>query len=292
MNKKIVQLDDYLNKNKTSGIELKRLEEDLQLVFDRLDKDEYKKGGFSKNKFNIPDRTKEYYVYLEFYCYLAKTWAKVLKEIGIDKYKTVVDLCPGYTPKIELALFYLNYSGRVLVLDKEMDSMKELVKFMNLFNPKYSITSKKIDVFKEKQKYEFIVANHIVDDLVIDHFCHKWSIKPGDVYEVEGMLKKIWEKILKDTDKNTSEILPKITNLFKNISKKGSTIVISQYQSYIERLLDINSVTKFNKNLLGKLIYELKKAGFLNERKLVKKALDKYKGHFKSNECFVLRRSR
>lgn len=274
-----------------SQIELSHLNKDLEAVIDRLEKDEYKKSGFTGNKFNVPDRTREFYIYLQFYCEIGQNWAKILRTINVNKYKEVVDLCPGYTPKIELALFYSGFKGKVIAIDKDIDSPKRLVKFMELFNPPFKIIPTKLDLFDNfKSKHKLIIGNHVIDDLVVDLFCKKWGISQTEIYEKEGAIINLWNKILTDKNKNLSESLEKIANIFERITSKNSLILLSQYKSYMERLLNLDEAARFSRTLFNMIIKELCKKGFKNEQKLIEKSFKKYKGHFGTNDCCILRK--
>jgi hypothetical protein len=284
------KIQKHLNGN-ISQIELSHLNKDLETVLDRLEKDEYKKSGFNVNKFNVPDRTREFYIYLQFYCEIGQNWTPLLKAIDINKYKEVVDLCPGYTPKIELALFYSGYKGKVIAIDKDIDSPKRLVKFMELFNPPFKTIPEKIDLFDHfKSKYKVIIGNHIIDDLVVDLYCKKWGISKTEIYEKEGAITNLWAKILKDKDKNLAECLTKLVDIFERITAKNGIILMSQYKSYMEKLLNLDEAARFSRTLFKMIIKELCKIGFVNEQNLVQKALKNYKGHFGINDCCILRK--
>lgn len=291
MNEFLNKIAEFLSGRKISLIEEKRLNKDLDAVFERLSKREYQRAGFSNNKFDIQDRTREFFTYLDFYCFMGKTWARVLKKININRYKQVVDLCPGYTPKVELALFYLGYKGEIMLLDQENSSTKQVEKFMQLFNPKYKIKRKKINLFGDlKDKYQIIIGNHIIDDLVIDYFCKKTKIKPSEVYEKEGKLVEVWKRIFADKKNITKNLVPKISKIFEKLMAKNGLILIAQYQSYIERMLDLKGVNSFNKNLLKEIAKTLCSKNFTDETGTVKESLRGYKGHFSANEIYVLKK--
>ncbi|MCX6733448.1 MAG: hypothetical protein NTX63_01405 [Candidatus Peregrinibacteria bacterium] len=291
-------IETYLNtiqklsaKRGLTNVEKKRLEKDLQAVSERLQKKEYQKGGFSMNKFDVPDRTREFYVYLQFYCLIGKTWAAVLNELHIEKYKEIVDLCPGYTPKIELALFYLKYKGKLTILDKDRNAMNELEKFLALFEPQYTINKKTVDMFRSRaKKYKMVLANHIVDDLVIDYFSSKWSISSHDLYEKEGQFQALWQRVLEHEQDHYVEILPQIVRALEGYVETKGWICITHYKSYMEKLLDLENATRFTRKLLKGVIAELIKKGFKNHEEIPAKAFKKFRGHFGPRDCFVLQK--
>ncbi len=284
-------LENVLQSRKYSELEKKRVLKDLEVFCTRLKKGEYKKTDFAGNKFNIPERTQEFLIYLELYCYNAQTWAKILKPLKIHRYKRIVDLCPGWTPKIELALFYLSYTGEVLILDKEADSSERVIKFMELFHPQYTIQKKEQDLFEPiKESYEVVIANHIVDDLVLHYFAKKMDIKPKDIYEKEGIFEDLWKKILRKKENHMQEILPILIEIFSKIVCKGGIVLLSQYKSYIENLLDLDEAVEFTVVLLRKVTTKLCEEGFEHLDDITKKALKGFKGHFEAEQCFVLKK--
>lgn len=281
-----------LAKKKINNLENERLNYDLETIIERINKKEYQKGSFSKNKFNVPDRTKEFYVYTNFYCDIGKNWAKLLKPFNVNKYSEIVDLCPGFTPKIELALFYLGYKNQLTVIDKKISFLGDLEKFTKLFNPHFKLVKKKLDLFSNfKSRHQFIIANHIIDDLAMDHFAKKYEFKIDDIYQNENCMKNFWQKIIADKEKNISEISDLIAEIFIKIVDSKGYLFISQYKSYMEKLLNMNSVPYFNKKVLKVVVDKLSKSGFTNDRAIVKKALANYKGHFKAEDCYVLKKN-
>ena len=276
---------------KLGRIEKKRIEEELNALAERLKNRKYKIAYTAYNIFNIPDRTEDLYEHLKFYCDTGRTWAVLLSAINIHSYGKVVDLCPGFAPKVELGLFYLDYQGEVIIVDKRMDSMKKLEEMLMLFGPKYKITPKKIELFKpHPQSYPVVIANHIIDDLVMDYFAKKFNISSQEIYEKEGKLIEIWGKILSGKQSHAEEILPHLVQGVGSLIQKGGWLLMAQYQSYIEKLFNLKEVTRFNKNLFKKLVEELSREGFYNDRNLVEKSFKNFKGIFKKSECYILKK--
>lgn len=281
-----------LTKKNFTKVEEKRLNNDLETLIERIEKKEYTRGGFSKNKFDVPDRTKEFYVYTNFYCDIGKNWAQILKHYDVNNYSEIVDLCPGYTPKIELALFYLGYKNKLTVIDKKVSFLSDLEKFTRLFNPLFKIEKKGIDLFgKFKSNYRFIIANHIIDDLAMDHFATKFGIKIEDIYRDENIVKEFWRKIIANKKQNIPEIADKIAKMLMKIVAPGGYLFLSQYKSYMEKLLNMNEVPFFNKKVLKVVVEKLSQNGFVNDRATIEKALKNYHGHFGAADCYVLKRN-
>jgi len=287
-----MNIKKQLNDKKFTKVEKERFLKDLESVFLRLQKRDYKIASYSKNAFNVPDRLNDIYTELEFYALIGKTWAKVLCEININKFSEVADLCPGFSPKIELALFYAGFEGQVVMIDKDFSALSKLERFMRLFQPKFSLIKKRVDLFNEfKESYDVVLANHVIDDLVIAYFAEKNGIKLRDVYAKEGKIVILWNKILKNKEQNLAEILSVVASVFRKITKRDGIICFTQYKSYMEKLLDMDGAFRFNRVLFNALVKKLTKEDFIQDKTVVRKALKNFKGHFGEKDCVVLRKN-
>lgn len=285
------KIKSLLIKRKLSKIEEKRLVQDLEAVFTRFDRHEYKKFSYSSNVFDIPDRTRQIYAEVEFYTIVGKTWMQLLKQLDIQKYPKIADICPGYAPKVELALFYLGYTGNVIVIDKDVNATAQLIRFMNLFNPKFRIMKFKANVFKNpRKKFPLVTANHIIDDLILAHFSEKAGISLNTLYEKESEFTKLWHEILKKEESSIEEIVPIIVRSLERLVEENGILLITQYVSYMEKLLNLKDVSRFNKKVFKLIIKSLMRHGFVNDRKAVNNAFSNYKGHFGKYDCAMLKK--
>lgn len=284
----VSQISTFRNKNKLTVLEEKRLADDLGSILHRLKAREYKIGNVSVNTFNIPDRTKEFFCFMDYYHQVGKAWEKILKNIRVKKFKQVCDLCPGYMPKVLLGLFYCDYKGKVVLVDQDINSMKELKTFMALFNPKFTIQLTKTNLFKLRNCFIFpvILANHIIDDLAMDYFARKRGIAMQSIYDNEKTFLEHWNYITIKADSNIAELMPKIVSFLNKLTKKGSLIILTHYRSYIERIFNLKNVTTFNKKLLANVTSTLCQNDFIKLPNRVERALNK----FKSDAIYILKR--
>jgi hypothetical protein len=282
---------DFSRKNNLEILERRRLLDNLQTIYRRLIKRDFQKYGYSENRFDIPNRANEFFTELEFQALLGKTWECILKEININSYSHVVDLCPGYSPKIELGLFYLQYKGEVVAIDGDSHALSMLVRFMDLFNPQFKISKKIVNLFgRFKGNYDVVLANHIIDDLVLCYFSQKLRIKHRDIYSKEENVKIIWKHVLSDKKTNLDMMSTVISKMFNQLIEPKGIICITHYKSYFDKLLDADKAYKFNQELLKKIVAELKHNGFSDDKDIVKRAFEKKKGHFGVDNCIVLRK--
>lgn len=287
------KIDTAFTKTKLTALEKKRLNKDLLVIKDRIEKREYIQTDFSKdNKFNIPDRTKDFFWYLDSYCLTWKTISKILNALKVKKYSSVVDLCSGWAPKVTLWFFYSNYKWKVILLDKDNKSTWKLINFMKLFNPIYKLEKKSIDLFLDFDfKSDFIVANHVIDDLIISYFSQEYNYKVSNIYESENNLLKCWNNILDSWDQFKEKVIFVLSKIFDNLLLNNWIIILSQYQSMIEYLLDLQNVTIFNKDVLywvKKLLLETWNYEDLSEISF--KVLTWKKEAFSASECIILKK--
>lgn len=288
----IPEIMDKIGKCKTTNkLERKGIFRDLGIIVQKIEKGEYKKGFISANKFDIVSRTEALFREMEFLMQLGHDWKNILKALPLKKNSKIVDLCPGYTPKIELGLYYLNFCGKIHILDKDVNSIKNLDRFISLFNPKFKIIKKQENLFgPKKTSYDLVLGNHIVDDLVVYYFTNKSGIKLQDYYAQEEIAIEVWKNILAQKTTNLVEVSEKIANIFENITKPKGIICLSQYKSYTEKLFDLSEAYKFNKETFKCLKSILEKRGFLSRNDLNSKIFTDYKGHFGKNDCVLLQK--
>lgn len=287
----IKAINQFVKNKKVSHIERKRLKRDLDVVYKRLQKRDYEKTFYSTNVFDVPDRAHAVFVDVEFYALIGKTWFYLLKELEVNKVKTIADIAPGYIPKVELGLFYSGYSGNVVIIDKDKQAISQLVKFIHLFNPQFKIIKKGLDLFTSfDEKFDFVVANHVIDDFVIAYFGNKYGVSSKQMYEKEGELVRIWKLILSKKTSSKKEIVPVILSIFSRIVQKNGILCIAHYKSYIEKMLDMKGASDFNSTVFEEVVSGLIHKGFRKDVHVVRKAFKNKKGHFGANDCAVLRR--
>lgn len=284
----INKLNDYKFK---SNLEKRGVSRDLEIVWERLSKGEYQKGFFSASKFDISSRTQALFREMEFLFQLGHDWEHILKAIPQINSRTIVDLCPGFTPKIELGLFYLQFRGKVSVIDVDTKSLASLVRFIRLLNSEFKIQKIRKNLFSAKiAKYDLVLGNHIIDDLVINYFCQLGKITQDDFYQREDVAKKIWQEILAKRNENIAVASATIAGIFQKVTASGGYLCLTQYKSYAEKLFDQKISFQFNSQVLKNVISTLKENGFSDRRRLLDKPFNNYKGHIKKEECFLFQK--
>jgi hypothetical protein len=202
-----------------------------------------------------------------------------------------MDLCSGWAPKITLALFYSDYDGEAILFDQDKKSMTLLRNFMRLFNPKFSLKSYHEDFFNYQGLwFDFVIANHVIDDLILEYYCRTHAIPSKNIYKQEWMVVSLWGKIIKE-EGFFEEIVTVFTKQFSNLINSGGLLCFAQYKSMIEWLLSLDTSVEYNIQIMREVSRRLEHTGnfsFLNE--VPKKAFRNKKTAFSPDECIILKR--
>lgn len=287
--------EDYIRLSKffkpANSLERLGVVRDLDAIQQKIKKGEYSKGFIKANKFDIPTRTEGLFRELEFLLQLGHDWQKLLSVIPSGDLKDIVDLCPGYTPKIELGFFFLGFKGKISVLDIDKKSIKNLLRFMKLFSPKFKLNMIVKNLFgSHLPKYKIVLGNHIIDDLVVYYFCKKQKISLKRFYAEEKVAEEVWKKILSDRKHNVDEVSEKILEIINLVTRKSGYVLLTQYKSYSEKLFGVEGAYDFNKKVFTKIARRITSDNFILRTDLLLKASLNTKNHIKRGDCLILQR--
>ncbi len=242
----------------------KRLIRDLEAVLKRIGSGEYETSGIIENVFDVPEKTKQFYALLDSYSNIGRAWSSVLEHLSINSHDLVLDLCPGHAPKVELGLFYCNYKGDVVVLDKDREALAWLKKFVDLFNPSFNFISYRQDFFSlGLKKFPLVIGNHVIDDLILCYFAEKEGVSMREIYEKEGEFLKMWDKILVNRNINFREVVDAMARSFEGLVSDKGYLCLTQYKSYMEKSLNLNKPYLFAKAVFNELAKILRVRGFV-----------------------------
>jgi len=181
---------------------------------------------------------------LDYYQYAAETWQQIFKTIDFSKIHKIIDLCPGWSPKIEMALLKTSFDGELIIIDKSIENIYFFKKLFEPFNSNFKVKTINKNLSEGcKHKCDLIVANHIIDDLLLDLFFCKNNLNSWNesFFEKPEMMEKIWVKILED-----KTIFEEAKMMFRKILLKmvnsGGYVFIAQYLGYQENLYGLKKI--------------------------------------------------
>ena len=285
-------IEEFINKRDLTEIEADNIYVELYAMLERLRNGNYKYTDFvNRNKYDIYRRTREFFIYFKSYYNLASTISKVLETFDLKNYPHIIDLCPGWAPKLEIALKQLDYTGEVTVIDYSNEATNELTDFIQLFKPEFSVNIINKNIYDlHNTNASLVVANHIIDDLLINEYCTLHEKNLVDVYTTETVFLETIQRIPEEI--NIIEFIKKtVLTLDKYISNNGY-LIISQYGSLTDKNLGISNWVKLITDAFQQVIQSLKEIGYKDHSQYHSAELNKYKErYFNSNNIFILRKN-
>lgn len=249
--------------------ELQRVERELLTVEKRLASRDYRIHSYCQNVHNVAERTHDVYSEVAFYCSLGNAWAELLSAAEVPADGRVLDLCPGFVPKVELGLFYQNFAGRVVLLNKDSAALQQLRDFLALFRPRFDVECFHVDIFDQtsidellNQQFHCVTANHIFDDLLLDDFCQREEIEPQRLYEEEGFIISVWRRLIRQGLLHFDSVLGKLARSIECHVAVGGSFIATQYPSYMERALGLQHASEFCRQFFEALVARLEMSGF------------------------------
>lgn len=283
------QLFEVLKTKVVSDLEDERLARDLEKIRQRFLYREYATTDFTWNAFNIAERTQEFFGHVETFSQQAQTWARIFDVIKINEYSNVIDLCPGWSPKIPLGLYYSGFKGKITIMDRSAENVGELQKFMKLFRPSFSMESFQLDLLKPFELCApLVLASHVIDDLVIDLAGRILNIDTSRIYMDEAVLRACWNQILSHQHLLKEESVRALCAIIEKIVMPGGRMILTHYHSYLDRLLQLDDAVVFCCEILNEVVQNLCLRGFLQDSQILDQALRGYAGYFGAQDGVIL----
>ena len=178
---------------------------------------------FGKNKISqMPNFINNYDLWDK---YLGKVWYGLISDTNIDNKTVIIDLAPGASIKIEYALSYANFCGKLYIIEPHEKVGEIILNKSKAILPNATITliNKPFLDVAIKEKVDIIMSNHPFDD-----FISAYLIKDTD------LLNTIFDDISKE-DKEALKILQKYWSLSKEKISKIKSEIISDFMMFIEQ---------------------------------------------------------
>jgi hypothetical protein len=286
------ELQNIINSRPLSSVEELSLARDLGIVRARLEKQEYAKGFSSARGFDVQYRVEQAYTELEFLSTISTIWEQIISTLPIKSFHKVIDICPGYTPKIELALCRLGYKKKITIIDQDRRTTRRLLSILRLFHPQFVLSVLNKNVTNVSTNASLVVANHILDDVTLEFYGKRNNIPLDKIYNNETLLINTWKNIVKQKDHIYRNLVPKLTDALNRYVKTNGYLCMTQYPSYMEKLLDLKNSVQFCSELFEHIQVILVKEKFSNITELVKDVKFSRDSHFKKNHVAIMVKQR
>jgi len=223
----------------------------------------------------------------EYYLESADLWSEILTPF-IKVEGVITELCPGWAPKILLALNKTSFSGTYTAVDSSKKALLILQEFYQQISPEFSFTALSQNVLTNPApKSNILILNHILDDLIL---LENSKQDLEDIYSITS-LKNAWQLLAEDPQLEAK--IHKINNLLiqqiKNSLLTNGTLFIYQYPSYQDKLHTINHSWDITEKMLKQLIVELLKDKTMSQIPLSKNITTRYT--VDTNQFYILQKN-
>jgi hypothetical protein len=245
-----------------TSLEKQRFGDDLITLKQRLTSREYLQSSFKpRNQLSIPERTEEFYKDLTFFFSVGKVWETLLGKLKKSTIRSVLDIGPGYFPKVELGLYYSGYKGAVTLLDQDCRATESAEKFLTFFNCPFSVRCCHTSILSApRATYDLIVANHFLDDFGLASHCSDQHIDIKEAYLSEKIYQSLWNDIARNPASALAET-EKLAATFSRLLAVGGTVLLLDYTSFSHRAMGLTAIPTFVKKMKRKLLSELSRQG-------------------------------
>ena len=166
-------------------------------------------------------------------------WHKILEEKKIPKNGTIVEIAPGYEPKIGNALALLGFCGTIYVVEPDIEAANYLKGLYEKILPKATciLLIKPLEEIVPgldiPPRVDALLASHPFDDMVIATIIQRSSFfteEKEDGNELSGTIKDVYESI--HDEEYSHAILETVAGWKKIIeSLQPYYVIASQYPS-------------------------------------------------------------
>ena len=211
----------------------------------------------------------------------------IFRTTGISRLSTVMDICPGDDPKVELAFRNTGFEGSVIAVDASLDALDALRIEAGKLPFRFITQQKRLEDL-EPGCCDVMVGTHIIDDLALLFYALKNESSYEELYfkfrQDPVFSRRTWIHIAND-----NEIKNRIVNLLCEIAKKTKCFILAQYPSKYERLHAMEHETRFCVDTLHKIADRLLSKGEFSREELPLDLLARSEVH-KQEHWLVLRK--
>jgi hypothetical protein len=226
-----------------SNLEVERFVGDIGLASRRLVSREYQQSSFQpRNTLRIPDRTEELFQDLAFYWSVGQVWRGLFEALSLSPTARVAEIGCGYVPKVAVGLHYFGARGVVDLIDSDPAALARAGRFLELMGSRFALGLVRGTLRKGVAgTYDAVFANHLVDDLILSHWCERRGIDIGTLYAREDRYVAVWGEIVA-TPRVLTEVIPSLAEALALAVRPKGLIVLLDYPSFSHRALGLNGV--------------------------------------------------
>lgn len=187
-------------------------------------------------------------------------WSNIVRKIRFSANK-VLELCPGNSLVIDLALSFLNFNGVLIKADLKRWNLEEKIRIKRPFR----IKLQNLNVVQDVNKLipsNLLILNHGIDDLFIGLWAKEAKIDYyGYTFKKIKENNKYWKKAMSKSEKYI-KILKKFFQKLTDRIEDGGFIIIKSCPCGFETHFQQSERVNFTFQLTDLLVKEIKNCGF------------------------------
>ncbi len=252
--KKEIQKIIKLLKTKENSFN-ENLLKDLESIIIALDLDIYRRHVLTEQLRRLGKTNQEFINLIYYYQEGGKYWKKIFDLIAIKDKKTILDLLPGWAPKIAYGLIMSKYKGEYFALDKNKKFLSDLKTSAEFLLPKFKITKLHQNFLRSDSglKADVVIANHIIDDLIMNIFFQDSE----DIYKNETIYNKNWQWVLNNKNECETRLISELISKIDSFVADGGFLILNQYEGCIEKMFQQKKGAQFCIKLMHNLKEQL-----------------------------------
>jgi hypothetical protein len=260
-----LSLKDFLQtlNEVNDSVALDNITRDLNVFVKRIQTGEYLNTDFiARQTFDTPRRVHEFFNYLNGYYQGSLLWQSLIGLVDLHETSTIMDWCSGLSPRIELALRSLSYSGRLIMVDSNLQSQQRLKSLVEMLGVDYDLDFIAEDLYLMKSHYkaDLITGNHIMDDLLLNEYCLMTGNSLFDLYGDEHEFTLATQMIMSYVSLDT--FCHKLSNTINSHLASEGTMILTHYFGVTEKALGLKEWSDWVGNVLLRLKSELLSVAF------------------------------
>ena len=210
----------------------------------------------------LPDEYVTSYAYWD--TYMATVWAALLSGYGFDPNMTVIEIAPGTSTKVGLALQKCKFQGKLYIVEpseKSLSTVSSLYKSLLPNAEIYPIQRHLLDSLDSLPRNpDVVLSNHPLDDMLIanrwdkpnDACLFNWALSPSE--EISSVFLQQWTGWMSDLNQLHSaktHVIQQWNTLYYKVNP--AVTILSQYPSITLQKNQLNDINLHASDILSHL---------------------------------------
>lgn len=189
-------------------------------------------------------------------------WSSAIGSLALPAQARVAELGPGVSPKLQFALSEVDFMGTLALVDLDPHALSAQQFVFSRLRPRFLLTTHHQDLFDfPLTGYELVAGNHLVDDLVANHYSKKRGINYQVLFSDPAEQVNFWEMVEGDCVL-AEEAIDNLASKLSEVQPKAR-VILNSYQANFDRKHYITSRQSVCDSLLDRLTTKLVRLGFI-----------------------------